>query len=242
MHLTLDIGNTLIKAHLFQEGALVFFKAGHSLDELLPPLLKSYPQLSGVVVSDVTQRFKKSTLIHFCGQVPVYEVKELKWPFESLYQTPQTLGDDRIGLLSAAVRREDNNAVLVFDAGSCLTMDLISPQKKYLGGSISPGLQMRYKSLNHYTGSLPLVQDPVPNTTLGTSTQSSIQVGVFHGMVHEIEGQIDFIKNKFSALTVILTGGDAERLSMSVKNSIFVAPNFLAEGLDYLLSFNKKRS
>jgi type III pantothenate kinase len=109
-----------------------------------------------------------------------------------------------------------------------------------VGGMISPGYTMRYKSLNTFTGKLPLVENETFSDDIGDDTKTSIQAGVFNGILHEIEGQIEFFRQKNENLTIILTGGDCLQLSKRLKNPIFAHPNFLVKGLDYILQFNKR--
>ncbi len=241
MHLTLDIGNTQIKAHLFRDGQCIDQYKSNGIEEIKKAIAPYRNQLSAIIFSDVSGLFDQARVAEVFGTLPCYGVKSLQWPFNSQYTTPQTLGDDRIALVAAAVRLQTDKAVVVIDAGTCLTIDLLTADHTYIGGTISPGLAMRCKGLQHYTGSLPLVTVDTPVSNIGNNTSTALQAGVFWGMVHEIDGHIDRFKKDFPALTVILTGGDAHRLSKSVKNSIFVAPNFLAEGLDFLLTFNTQR-
>ena len=98
---------------------------------------------------------------------------------------------------------------------------------------------MRFKALHTFTGKLPLCAPGDKNNAVGTSTQEAIATGVMQGVIYEIEGQINALSHKYAPLTVILTGGDALYLSKTVKNTIFAEPNFLAEGLDYILEYNK---
>jgi type III pantothenate kinase len=131
----------------------------------------------------------------------------------------------------------DNN-VLIIDAGTCITYDFITNKNEYLGGAISPGIRMRYKGLNNLTANLPLLETKSPEDIIGSSTNSSIHSGVVNGVVNEIDGFINAYKEKYSYLTVILTGGDANFLSEQLKSSIFANSNFLLEGLNYILEFN----
>ena len=94
---------------------------------------------------------------------------------------------------------------------------------RYFGGSISLGINMRFKALNHYTGRLPLINwtnedEIIPQ---GTNTQNALKNGVLQGVINEIEGFIALENKKNKALKVILTGGDADFLNKQLKNSIF---------------------
>ena len=159
-------------------------------------------------------------------------------PFKNDYDTPHTLGVDRLALMAAAVDQYPKSNVLVIDAGSCITYDFMDANQNYLGGAISPGLEMRYKSLEAFTSNLPLLQKTVPNQSIGSSTEASIHSGILYGILYEIEGTIKAYQNKYPDLTVILTGGDADFLCKQFKISIFAHSNFLLEGLNFLLEFN----
>ncbi|MCV6629972.1 MAG: type III pantothenate kinase, partial [Flavobacteriaceae bacterium] len=154
--------------------------------------------------------------------------------------TPNTLGIDRIALVSAAYAKYPNQNVLVIDAGSCITYDILSANGDYLGGAIAPGIEMRYKAMHQYTTKLPLLRQKEPEHFIGDSTEKSMHVGVSFAIFCEIEGLLTEYKQYFKDLTVILTGGDAEFLSKRLKSSIFANLNFLLEGLNYLLEYNRE--
>jgi type III pantothenate kinase len=127
--------------------------------------------------------------------------------------------------------------VLVLDAGTCLTYDFINAEGEYLGGAISPGLQMRAKAMNAFTADLPLVT-PSDTDLIGRNTTSSLESGCIHGMAAEIDGIINRYRERYYSLQVILTGGDAPSLQGHLKNHIFARPNTQPAGLNELLLFN----
>ena len=126
----------------------------------------------------------------------------------------------------------------MIDAGSCITFDLITSKKEYLGGAISPGIKMRFQSLNYFTANLPLLDKEEVTNFIGVNTQESINSGIVNGVLQEIDGVINQYKKKYSHLTVVLTGGDTNFLSKQLKSSIFAHQNFLLEGLNDILIFN----
>jgi type III pantothenate kinase len=138
------------------------------------------------------------------------------------------------------VNKYPNNNVLIIDAGTCITYDFITKKNDYLGGAISPGIRIRYKSLHNLTANLPLLDTNLPETLIGNSTESSIHSGVVFGVIKELDGVIDQYREEHQDLTVILTGGDAKFLSNQLKNSIFANSNFLLEGLNFILDYNSK--
>lgn len=239
MHLILDIGNSKIKYHLFEQKVRKNGGDLTTMQGLEAKLLLDYPAITDVIYSDVSGKYSLKDVEKLFPRLRVKTVKQMRLPFQSHYTTSATLGEDRIALVAAAVLKFPQQNCLIIDAGSCLTFDLLTQDNIYLGGAISPGMAMRYKSMHHFTGKLPLTESREAPKLWGDSTENALSAGVIQGMLHEIDGQIESYLNFFSSLTVILTGGDAQYLSKSVKNTIFAKPNFLAEGLDYLLDYNK---
>ena len=240
MQLILDFGNTTKKYSLFNQG--VCLTSGHisSLKSLANKLFQEYPMLTDMIYADVTGRIDLEELQQNFSHLSIRSMKNIKLPFTSAYTSFLTLGEDRIALVAAAVKKYPQQNCLIIDAGSCITYDLITDENKYLGGAISPGIGMRFRSLHEFTGKLPLIEASHFEKDWGNNTISSISKGVSQGVIYEIEGQINHYKEIFKSLTIILTGGDAQYLSKNIKNTIFAEPNFLAEGLVYLLEFNKK--
>jgi type III pantothenate kinase len=169
---------------------------------------------------------------------PVILDQNTKIPFKNLYKTPKTLGVDRIALVAAAVNDYPNEHVLVIDAGSCITYDFVDKNGEYYGGAISPGIEMRYKSLHSYTANLPKLSLINKIPAIGNSTENSIHIGVLNGIIQEIEGTIAQFKARNQKLTVVLTGGDTIFLAKNLKSTIFANPNFLLEGLNSILFYN----
>ena len=238
MRILIDSGNTRTKYAISDHGLWLEEGIVDDFKSLEKKLLTKYPKLKYAIHADVSGAFSEKKLQDFFFKLEVHSVKSLNMPFQSAYNTPETLGDDRLAVVAAAMKKYPKQNCLIIDAGSCITFDLLTANEQYLGGSISPGLQMRFKALHSFTGKLPHCSAPAYQLALGTSTQESIQAGVVNGVKFEIEGQINALEQKFPSLTVILTGGDAVYLSKTVKNTIFAEPNFLAEGLDYILEYN----
>ncbi len=241
MNLTIDVGNTLVKYGVFEDGSLKWKRTSlkgefvtwlQDIDATFPHIknciIASVSNLSDPQLAFVRQRFNPLVLTH-----------QTKVPFTNKYTTPKTLGIDRIALVSAAAGHFPSENVLVIDAGTCITYDCLNHKKEYLGGAISPGLAMRYTALHTFTDKLPLLEAEQLNIFLGNSTATSIHAGVVSGVLYEIDGLIGEYRKKFHNLTVILTGGDLQFLRDSIKNDIFAHPNFLLEGLNHILEYNK---
>ena len=242
MNLTIDVGNTRVKAAVFEDDKLLLVEV-FMLDEIITEIKKiveSYAVQEAIIanVSSISEKL----LNNINKIVPLTRVSStMQLPFTNNYATPHTLGLDRLALVFGAVLEHENQNTLIIDAGTCITYDFVSKEKEYFGGAISPGIQMRYKSLNHYTSKLPLLDSQIPNYFIGDSTEESIHSGVVNGVVQEIEGIISQYKNKYSDLTVVLTGGDTNFLSKQLKSSIFANQNFLLEGLNRILIFNNNK-
>jgi len=240
MNLVIDIGNTKVKLAVFQ-GDKVVYKSSGALQFLLKDcvaLKNEFKTIDKVIVSSVGN-LDESDLNAIKEQFHVLILdSNTALPFKNEYLTPATLGVDRLALVSASVMQFPSKNVLIIDAGTCITYDFITSENSYLGGAISPGIRLRYKSLNNLTANLPLLDTKTPEDIIGNSSIESIHSGVINGVLMEIEGAVQQYENKFEDLTVILTGGDADFLSKRLKSSIFANSNFLLEGLNFILEFN----
>jgi len=241
MNLIIDVGNTLVKLAVFDINVLEFKKNCVKADFLsvLNEVSVAYPKIDNVIVSSVGN-FSEGELLEIKNRYKVFVLTHKdSIPFINKYSSPETLGADRIALVSAAAVQYSKKNVLIIDAGSCITYDFINSDNEYLGGAISPGIIMRYKSLNTFTEKLPLLEPKALNKFVGDSTEESIHIGVIQGVISEIEGFESLYKENYEELTIILTGGDAHYLLDSLKNDIFASSNFLLEGLNYILEYNK---
>lgn len=240
MNLVIDVGNSLVKFAVFQEDNLLENKtvdASKTL-ETFNFILKEHKTISKGIFSSVA-KLDKDVFNKIESNIEVLILdKDTKLPFKNSYKTPQTLGVDRIALVAAAVKQFPKKNVLIIDAGTCITYDIITSENNYLGGAISPGIRLRYKSLNTLTANLPLLETEMPKQLIGNTTTGSIHSGVVFGILNEIEGTINRYQEKYEDLTVILTGGDTIFLSKQLKNGIFANSNFLLEGLNFILEFN----
>lgn len=240
MNLIIDIGNSFVKLAVFQDGELKFKKIVKPgiVVKHIDVLRKEYGHLERAIISSVG-KLKEKDLAYIRKNFNLIELNsQTTVPFVNLYETPNTLGLDRIALASASIKLFPNNNVLIIDAGTCITYDFVTSDNEYLGGAISPGIAMRYKALHNLTANLPLLEKEVPKKFIGNSTSSSIHSGVVNGVLNEIDGNIQTYQREYSNLTIILTGGDANFLSKQLKSSIFANSNFLLEGLNYILQIN----
>ncbi|WP_339662714.1 type III pantothenate kinase [uncultured Polaribacter sp.] len=242
MNLIIDAGNTRVKVAVFELDTLVdvvFFDQNIFLSEI-KKLLKKHKIEQGILASVSFLSEKKIEKLKSIVNLIILSA-ETKVPFINLYETPTTLGVDRIALVCGAVKKFPEKNILVIDAGTCITYDFVNDKSEYFGGAISPGIEMRYKALNTFTSKLPFLEKNYPEDFIGKNTRESMNSGVVNGVLQEIEGVINQYKNKFIHLTVVLTGGDTNFLSKQLKSSIFAHQNFLLEGLNEILIFNKNK-
>lgn len=241
MNLTVDVGNTLYKFAIFNGNTLVETQGCEKQRVLqhIKKLFVSYPEITHCIVSSVVSLPSEAiTLLEDFSSVHVLSYLS-KLPFTSTYKTPETLGPDRIALVAASAMKFPKQDVLVIDGGSAITYDFLSANNQYLGGSIAPGIAMRYKSLHSFTAKLPLLEKTAAIAMIGNSTETAIHCGVIQGITFEIDGVIHQYKEQYPDLTIILTGGDTHFLRDRLKNDIFANSNFLLEGLNYILELNK---
>lgn len=241
MNLIIDVGNTLVKLAVFDNEILTFKRSCVKVDFIstLEEFSNTYPKINDVIISSVGDFSEKEILFIQRKYQTIILDHQTKIPFINQYKTPETLGVDRIALVSSAAIQYPKENILIIDVGSCITYDFLNSKNEYLGGSISPGIDLRYQALHNYTDKLPLLKPKITKKTLGNTTKSSIHIGVIQGVVNEIDGFIATYKLKHKDLTIILTGGGAHYLVDSLKNDIFANSNFLLEGLNYILQNNK---
>ncbi len=244
MKLVVDIGNSFTKLAVFKGEEIIDFQTIKKPEiKVLSKLLSDFPQISSSIISSVGAHDpqltnileEKGTTIELTNNTPV--------PFINRYGTPQTLGKDRIAIASAATMLHPNQNTLIIDIGTCVTYDIILSSREYLGGGISPGLEMRFKSLHNFTHRLPLINLPDANSNIsmvGNSTKTSILSGVIVGLRAEVEHTINQYKKTYSPLITIISGGDYKYFEKLVKSNIFATPNIVVWGLKNILDFNEK--
>lgn len=241
MNLIVDIGNSRIKTALFEKENIRYSATTERADFIghLTEIHRQFPNTTDALLCHVGKIDEDSTaFLEKNFRVLPFD-SSTKLPFTNLYETPKTLGLDRIGLVAAAQLNFPKKNCLIIDAGTCVTYDFINTQNEYCGGGISPGVQMRLKALHQFTENLPLLTPEKKPAFIGKNTNSAIQSGTIIATALEIDGFIDLYADKFKNLTVILTGGDHLLLSNHIKNSIFASSNFLLEGLNFILEYNK---
>ena len=238
MNLVLDVGNSLLKIALFEKSELIQkFKFSENYKRNIEDLISNYKVTHSIISNvgriddSIINILKESTNLLLVSN-------QLKIPFKNLYKSKNTLGQDRLALVSAAAFNFPNENVLIVDVGSCITYDFKNNNNEYLGGGISPGISMRFKSLNTFTSNLPLIDFDSIYQLIGNNTKNSITSGVVNGTISEINGIIQQYREEFKNIRIILTGGDSNFLLKRIKNTIFADQNFLLIGLNKLLEDN----
>ena len=241
MTIAIDLGNTRAKIGLFKDKELLEYVQD------IPP----------AKVADWVLSRKPAAAIIASVNAPVQEIQQqvskicpclvldsaLAVPVKKQYKTPQSLGADRLAAAVGGQSLYPSQTVLVIDAGTCITYDLVDAKGNYLGGAISPGLQMRFKALHTFTARLPLLDHlSSPAPLLGQSTDESIASGVVNGTGSEIEGMISNFEAEFGSLRTIICGGDAKFFESKIKQYIFVIPELVLIGLNEILLYNASKT
>ncbi|MDB2366188.1 type III pantothenate kinase [Flavobacteriaceae bacterium] len=240
MNLVIDIGNTAVKVYLFKNNKII--KREVLSENALIQYLKliAIDDIRNIICSSVTKSYKDQlSKIFKNSNYFDFSDNNLKIPFTNNYETKKSLGQDRIGLISSAVLKFQDQNSLVIDMGTCITYDFIDSQNIYHGGAISPGIRMRYSSFSNYTSNLPLLKFQDITKIIGANTEESLHIGINNGIVGEINQYINSLKKSYSEFNVIITGGDSIFLLNKIKNAIFADQDFLASGLNYIIKLNE---
>ncbi len=236
MHLAIDMGNTRIKAALFDGAALRQTYRFSDWSALLPVVDEH--AVTQAIVSSVGQarevqalgRRLPIPLLVLDGTTPL--------PFVNTYETPATLGTDRLAAVAGAQQQHAQQNALAIDAGTCITYDLIDREGHYRGGLISPGVRMRLQAMHTFTARLPLVEaDGAPFNLTERSTAAALRSGAVGGAAAEISQMIRMYGDKFPDLQVVISGGDAPNLINAIRpdHPVTVVPHLILIGLNRIL-------
>ncbi len=240
MNLIFDIGNTATKIAFYdRDKKLTSFRTKQYNWEKLQELCEPYKQnLDRAIVSTVRELpdFVIDLATHGIPYVHVLSYKS-KLPFRNEYESPETLGPDRIAAVAGAYYLYPGRNVLVIDAGSAVTYDYLSG-KSYKGGNISPGLSMRFKALHRFTGKLPLGATVEIYNSPGRNTHDAITAGVINGLIFEINEYIRSFEEQNIDFKVLLTGGDSGYLEDRINYKVSYVPDLVLDGLNHILEFN----
>ena len=243
-NLTIDNGNTSVKVAFFIGTELVATNRFMRRDvRLLDRFISTYKPDSAIMCStassEASQRVEE-LINQRCSRV-MSLTHETPMPISLGYRTPQTLGRDRIATAVGAWSIAQGGDVLVIDAGTAITYDLVTADGCFVGGNIAPGLGLRFKSLHEHTGRLPLVDADGDAPVMGYDTQTAIRSGVLLGLLGEIRSCIATLKMSHPGLTVFLTGGDGKLLHSRLgEEGVIYQEHLAAEGLNRIYLYNEK--
>jgi len=245
MNLVLDFGNSRVKAAIFDQRRLLHVETHFSFSlNKAARIIRKYQVDASILASVINEGKEMEQFLRKKTHFSKFDFSTLV-PINNLYETPKTLGVDRLANLMGARSLFDRKNILVISAGTCITYDVITAQGNYFGGNITPGLDMRLKAMNTFTARLPLVKKEMTNDLFGRSTATSMLTGVIKGTSLEMKGFISEYKKKYPALKVILTGGDAPYFETMIvaaipygKSKTFANPHLLLYGLNEILLMN----
>ena len=244
MALVIDIGNTFTKIAVFEGDKLLKNGLYQQVNSALINGFVNDHKVDKAIISSVkketagwqTALEKKVRVINFNNGMTGGIINR--------YSTPETLGADRLAAVIGAHYLYPGANSLIIDGGTCITYDYVDAGGNYFGGSISPGLNMRYKALNYYTAGLPLIDaDEGFKAAYGNTTVAAIQSGVQNGIKYELDGFIESYKKDVQELNIVLCGGDSIFFDTLLKNSIFaryikMEPHLVLKGLNAALHNN----
>ena len=240
--LIVDIGNSSAKIALFDGDTLIeqLCVSHEALPEALREQTTSATIKAAIISSVIPLSEEVSNALKSLPFPCLHMSAQLKMPFRIAYKTPETLGPDRLAAVAEAYAQQPGRDLLVIDAGTAITYDVITADGTYHGGQISPGISMRFKALHHFTGKLPLISCEGERTPIGNTTETAIREGVLQGVNKEIEGYIHEYTTKYPRLLVFLTGGDAFLLDNRIKNRTFADNLLVTKGLNRILTLNNE--
>ncbi len=229
--LCFDFGNTRLKVAVFRDGDMKEVRVLESdSPEVILHLLEELRPENSILSSVIDHNEEIEKLL--ASKTKFHKLDHLsKIPFTTPVGKPETIGADRLALCAAAVHLFPGAHNLVIGLGTCITYNFVNKYHEFLGGSISPGMEIRLRSLQEFTAKLPLVKADWNFPLIGYDTRTNILSGVIMGMAREIDGTIDLYKEKYGNFNVLLTGGDTPHFVSYFKNKIFADPDLLFKGL-----------
>ena len=236
--LCFDFGNTRLKCGVF-DGPVIreVITLENDRDDTIAALIKTYKPAKSLLSSVIDHNPAMETMLSMSSKFHNLD-HHSKIPVTTPVGKPETIGADRLALVVAASDMFQGNNNLVIGLGTAITYNFINKQKEFLGGGISPGMEMRFKSLQMFTAKLPLVEKNWNFPLIGYDTRTNILSGVILGMAKEIDGIIDSYSEKYNNLNVLLTGGDSTYFAHHLKNKIFADLNLIFKGLYAISELN----
>ena len=241
MNLIVEQGNTMLKIAVFDNDRIVTsWHKENSEPSCICEVIEQFRPDKGIMSSVINGNEKMIITLEAKLAYFLWLDETALLPVSIEYETRNTLGSDRIAAVVGANHLQPGHNILVIDAGTAITYELLEAPGVYKGGNISPGLTTRFRALNSFTNRLPFVEAQADVPLIGTSTETAIRAGVVNGMVYEIDGTIHALKAKYGDILVYLTGGDAMFFGKQLKNRTFVELNLVLIGLNRILEHNAK--
>jgi type III pantothenate kinase len=229
--LCFDFGNTRKKMAVFHEHEMKEIQViPDDTNETFQSIVSKYQPRKSILSSVIEHNLGLEDIL--ATRSKFHKLTFLtKVPFTVAVGKPETIGADRLALSAGAVHFYPGRNNLVIGLGTCVTYNFINKYHEFLGGGISPGLEMRLKSLKQFTAKLPLVNADSNLPLIGYDTKTNILSGTVLGMAKEIDGFIEAYREKYRNFNVLLTGGDIVYLASHLKNKIFADPDLIFKGL-----------
>ena len=238
MQLCVDIGNTRVKSGVFENSELLLLERKQEFELAFHQNLLVKFAIDNIIISST--RAEDPELVALLktrpGSILLDHATPL--PITLQYKTPHTLGKDRLAAAVACFALFPGEDCIFIDAGTCITTNVISGQGVFLGGNISPGVQMRLKAMHMLTGKLPLAEIQYNDEVLGQDTMMALQNGAVRGAIYEVSSFLNKCGEMFPSARIVLTGGDAILFAKHLKIKIFANPNLVLLGLNEILRFN----
>lgn len=233
-----DFGNTRLKAAIFDADTLLEeLVLADDSDLSVMTLVEKYKPARTILSSVINHNPEIETILQ--NQSRFHKLSpSTKINFTTPVGRPETIGADRLALMAAAAHYFAGKHNLVIALGSCITYNFLNQYGEFLGGGISPGMDMRFKAMHDYTAKLPLINASWNFPLIGYDTRTNLLSGVINGMANEIEGFIQKYEDKYSNFNVVLTGGNSSYFAGQLKNKIFADHHFLFKGLYALSELN----
>lgn len=236
--LCLDFGNTSKKAAIFsgneiQEQFYLDDDNSETIEGIISTHQPEFSILSSVIIHnpEIEEILAGKTIFHKLSVAT-------KINFSTPVGKPETIGADRVALMAAAAYYYPNQNSLIISLGSCITYNFLNQYNEFLGGGISPGLDMRFKAMHEHTALLPLVSADWNFPLIGYDTKTNLQSGVIYGMAGEIDGILSRYEERYGNFNAVLTGGNSAYFAGQIKKEIFADHNFLFKGLYALSELN----
>lgn len=229
--LCFDFGNTRKKAAIFVKDQIEkILVLEDDATNTIQSLVNTYKPHKSILSSVINHNTEMESVLSSHSKFHILNHAS-RLPITTPVGKPDTIGADRLAIAAGGVKYFPGKNLLLIGLGTCITLNFVNKYGEFLGGSISPGLEMRLKSLQYYTAKLPYTAPKTDVPLIGYDTDTNILTGVILGMAYELDGFIDAYNEKFSNFNVVLTGGDMQHLASHMKNRIFADPDLIFKGL-----------